>query len=65
MLGKRFPYFKFYGPENIYAMVPTVHLDKRWDRLGLKKENFSDKWDADWIDMVVGKVNDKKIPMHP
>ena len=29
MLGKRFPYYKFYRPENIYAMVPTIHLDKR------------------------------------
>ena len=62
MLGKRFPYLKFYTPENIYAMVPTIHLDKRWHKIGLKKENFAEKWDPDWIKMVVSKVNDKKVP---
>ena len=62
MLRKRFPYLKFYSPEKIYVIVHTVNMDKRWDKLGLKKENFSDKWDADWINMVVGKVNDKKVP---
>ena len=43
MLGKRFPYKKFYEPDNIYAMVPTIHIDKQWHKLGLKKTNFSDK----------------------
>ena len=62
LLGKRFPFKKFYGKENIYCMVPTIHHDKRWHKLGLDKENFSDKWDPDWITEVVGKVNDRKVP---
>ena len=62
LLGKRFPFLKFYKKENIYACVPTIHFDKMWHRLGLSKENFSDKWDTDWIDMIVGKVNSRKIP---
>lgn len=42
-------------------MMLTVHIDKQWHRLGLKKENFLDKWDAYWIDDIVEKVNNKKV----
>ena len=38
-------------------MILTIHLDEHWKQLGLKKENFSDKWNVEWIESMVAKVN--------
>ena len=43
-------------------MVHTIKLDKRWHKLGLNKENFTEKWDPDWIEKIKSKINSKKVP---
>lgn len=59
---KKFPFYKFYHPRNIYIICPTINHDHRWKDMDLKKENIIDKWDIDFIKKVEKKVNKKKYP---
>ncbi len=62
LLSKRFPYFTFYGADNIYVICPTIYDDHRWKKFKIKTENISIEWDMEFIDMIKEKVSKRKTP---
>jgi len=62
LLSKRFPYFTFYGADNIYIICPTIYDDHRWKNYKLNIDNISTEFDNDFISMIEEKVSKNKKP---
>jgi len=62
LLSKRFPYFTFYGSDNIYVICPTIRHDHRWRNFKIKTSNISEEWSMDFIEKVQEKVEKSKRP---
>ena len=62
LLSKRFPFFTFYGSDNIYVICETIFDDHRWRNFKLRMDNISSKWDPKFISMIEEKVSENKKP---
>jgi len=62
LLSKRFPYFTFYGADNIYVISPTIWDDHRWRKFKINTKNISTEWDMEFIEKIREKVEKNKKP---
>jgi len=62
LLSKRFPYFTFYGADNIYVICPTIYHDHRWRKFKINVKNISTEWDMDFIDHIQESIEKSKRP---
>ena len=62
LLSKKFPYFTFYGADNIYVICPTIYDDHRWRNFKLNVDNIRVEWDNKFIQEIEEKVSKNKKP---
>ena len=62
LLSKRFPYFTFYGADNIFVICPTIRHDHRWRKFKINVDNISEEWDMEFIEKLKERIEKRKRP---